>query len=169
MIAGSGSNPGVRADVFGELERLAGCFPEEPEGSFANIFVCKAAVKLASPWETPILIQMLCWDRVLNGRDTSLISILLKGIAEKGYAEDAAGLEVFHRELGSPERLYYREGEGGPFISLPGVVRLRERVKGAIGACLARGPRESEAARIAAGAPASKIKGEGFLWPAADD
>lgn len=155
----------VRIEVFEELKRLNGNFFEDaPIGSFANIFLCRTAVEIATPWETPILIKMLFWPSVLSHQDNSYISILLEGIREKGYVEDAEALLVFHQELGKPQRYYYSEGDGTSVAS-PGMIRLRAQVAEIIGICRNRGPRESEAARIAGGAPSAQ--GSDFLWTGA--
>lgn len=143
----------VRIEVFGELERLNGNFFEDaPIGSFANIFLCRTAIEMSTPWEVPILIKMLFWPSVLNHRDNSFISILLEGIREKGYAEDVEALLIFHRELGKPQRFYYSECNRDKSIPLPGMVRLRKQVMGIISICQDRGPRESEVTRIEGGA-----------------
>ena len=141
----------VRLEVFEELKRLAGHFFENaPAGSFANNFICRAAIELATSGEVPFLIDMLFWHSVLNHRDNSFIAILLEGIKEKGYAEDAEALLCFHQELGKPQRYYYSEGDN-KLVPFPGMVRLREKVMEIIRICRGRGPKESEAARIEGG------------------
>lgn len=165
----------IRAKILEELERLSGyLFENVPEGSHANVFLCRTAVGVATPWDVPFLIKMLFWDSVLNHRDNSFISILLEGIREKGYAEDVEALLLFHQELGKPQRLFYYEksepekkSENKP-IPFPGIVWLREQVMEIVQICRDRGPRESEAARIAGG-PSGIPQISGFLWPGAGE
>lgn len=143
----------VRKEFFEEIESLNGYFPIAPEQSSAHVFICKAAAKLAGPWEVSFLVKMLWWNQVLNARDNSYMAILLEAISQKGYSEDAEALEKFHRELGKPERLYYQDGTGA-LIPFPGMIRLREEVRRAIKSCRSRGLRDKSVSDV-------------FLWSSA--
>lgn len=156
LVAEAQTDPNLRKEIFEELEWLACHFPENPpEGSHANVLVFRLAIKLATVWDAPFLIKMLFCPAVLNHRDNSFISILLEGIRQKGYAEDADALLVFRQELGNPQRYYYLEGKGDDeLIPMPGMVWLREQVMEVIRICRNRGLRESEVTRIEAGAAA---------------
>lgn len=162
LVLKSSSDSIIQKKVFEELKRIDGVFPEEPEGSFAKIFICRLAVELASAWDVPFLCNMLFWDSVLNHRDNSYISIILGGIQNKGHLEDVSSLELFRHEICKPERLFYKDGDGLLF-ELPGIVRLRQEINSAINTCKHRGSIESEAARISGG----YAKISGFLWPGA--
>ncbi len=133
----------LRGSFFAELETLGRCFPSAPKDSLAHLYICRAAAELAVSWNIPFLIEMLWWDDVLNVGDSSCLDVLLVAIGQKGHGEDVEALEMFHRELGKPERFYYEEGNGN-LVPYPGMVRFREKVKLVIRSCRLRGPRPTE-------------------------